>query len=239
MAITNLSTLNGKRETRNVFYFVLIQTYDLIIRMTDTKENLLDAAESLFGEYGYAATSLRQIITQAKANLASIHYHFGSKQELLEQVILRKVSPINEQRLKLLDTFESEAAPLPAPVEKIVEAVIMPAMLIDKDRQFVKLMGRMHSEGLMPEIARRRFQPLISRFFSAVHRARPDISMEEMVWKVHFMMGAMAHTLLIQPEAYRELAPESQVTIARRLIAFISWGFRAPAVVEKEVEVSQ
>jgi len=218
---------------------ILIHTYDLIIRMNETKEKLLDAAEYLFGENGYSATSLRQIIALARVNLASIHYHFGSKEELLEQVILRKVGPINEQRLKLLDRFESEAAPNPALVDKIVEAVILPAMLIDKDPQFLKFMGRMHSEGLMPEIARRCFQPLINRFLSAAHRVRPDITMEELVWKIHFMVGAMAHTLLARPETYPGLAPEDQSTIAKRLIAFISWGFRAPEVIEKDVEVSR
>jgi AcrR family transcriptional regulator len=207
--------------------------------MSDTKEKLLDAAECLFGENGYSATSLRHIIARAQANLASIHYHFGSKQELLEQVILRKVGPINEQRLKLLDRFESEAAPNPAPVDKIVEAVIMPAMLINKDPQFLKLMGRMHSDGLMPEIARRCFQPLINRFLSAAHRAHPDKTMEELVWKIHFMVGAMAHALLARPQTYPGLAPESQSTIAKRLIAFISWGFRAPEAIEKDVEVSR
>jgi AcrR family transcriptional regulator len=207
--------------------------------MTDTKEKLLDAAEFLFGEYGYSATSLRQIIATAKVNLASIHYHFGSKQELLDQIILRKVGPINEERLALLDKFESETAPNPVSIEKIVEAVVLPAMLIDKDRQFIKFMGRVHSEGLMIEIARRRFQPLINRFFAAARRARPGITMEELVWKTHFMIGAMAHTLLIRPEIDHALTFESQAAIARRLIDFVSWGFRAPSVIEKNVEVNR
>ena len=60
--------------------------------MNDTKQKILDAAERLFGENGYAATSLRHIISEAKVNLAAIHYHFGSKQDLLDQVILRKAS---------------------------------------------------------------------------------------------------------------------------------------------------
>jgi AcrR family transcriptional regulator len=206
--------------------------------MNDTKEKLLDAAEFLFGEKGYSDTSLRQIIARAQVNLAAVHYHFGSKQELLEQAILRKIGPVNEQRLSLLDQFESEAAPNPAPIEKVVEALIMPAMLINRDPQFTKFMGRTLSEGLMPEIARRRFQPLIGRFLTAAQRALPKIKMEELVWKIHFMMGAMAHTLLVRPETYQELAPESQKTIARRLISFISWGFRSPEAIEKEVEVS-
>ncbi len=132
--------------------------------MNDTKQKILDAAERLFSENGYAATSLRHIISEAKVNLAAIHYHFGSKQDLLDQVILRKASSMNESRLKLLDQFEAEAAPESASVEKIVVAFILPAILIDKSPEFVKLMGRVHAEGLMPEIARRNFQPIIARF---------------------------------------------------------------------------
>ena len=49
--------------------------------MIDTKQKILDAAEQLIAEQGYAATSLRQIIAEAGVNLASIHYHFGSKDD--------------------------------------------------------------------------------------------------------------------------------------------------------------
>ena len=49
----------------------------------DTKQKILDAAEKLIAEQGYAATSLRQIIADAGVNLAAVHYHFGSKDELL------------------------------------------------------------------------------------------------------------------------------------------------------------
>jgi AcrR family transcriptional regulator len=71
--------------------------------MNDTKTKLLDAAERLIGEHGYAATSLRQIISEAHANLASVHYHFGSKDELLDAVVMRRAAPVNDQRLALLD----------------------------------------------------------------------------------------------------------------------------------------
>lgn len=207
--------------------------------MTDTKEKILDAAEKLFGENGYAATSLRHIISEAQVNLAAIHYHFGSKQDLLDQVILRKAGPMNERRLRLLDQCEAEAAPGSAPVEKIVTAFILPALLIEKSPQFVKLMGRVHSEGLVPEIARRNFQPTISRFLSALHRALPDMSAEELVWKAHFALGALALALTVRPEFYQENIIESPMGIAARLVAFVSNGFRAPAISEKEIEVNQ
>ena len=206
--------------------------------MNETREKLLDEAEFLFGENGYAATSLRQIIARAQVNLASIHYHFGSKEELLGQVILRKIGPINQKRLELLDRFESEAAPDAVPIEKIIEAFILPAIMIDRDRRFLNFMARMHVEGLIPEIAQRHFNPMRSRFLSAFQRACPTVTMEELAWKIHFMIGAMTNTLLYRPEMDQVLGQASQITIARRLIAFISWGFRAPETVEKEVEVS-
>ena len=207
--------------------------------MTDTKQRILDAAEKLFGENGYAATSLRQIISEAKVNLAAIHYHFGSKQELLDQVIIRKAGPMNERRLKLLDQFEAESAPGAAPLEEVIEAFILPAILIDKNPEFVKLMGRVHAEGLMPEIAQRNFQPTIARFLSALHKALPDLSAKELVWKAHFALGAMAHTLTAHPDIEMEAAEESPLGIATRLVAFVSSGFKAPAILEKEIEVNR
>jgi AcrR family transcriptional regulator len=206
--------------------------------MNDTKKKILDTAEKLFAENGYAETSLRHIITQAQVNLAAIHYHFGSKQDLLDQVVLRKADPMNERRLKLLDQFEAEAAPLPPSVEKIVVAFMLPALLIEKSPEFVKLMGRVHAEGLMPEIAKRNFQPMINRFIAALHKALPDIPAKELIWKAHFALGAMAHALTARPEQVEESASESPMAIATRLVAFVSNGFRAPVTLEKEIEVT-
>ena len=206
--------------------------------MTDTRQKILDAAERLFGEIGYSATSLRHIISEAGVNLAAIHYHFGSKQDLLDQVIMRKAGPMNECRLNLLDQYEAEASPEPASIEKIVEAFMMPIVLVDKNPEFVKLMGRVLAEGLMPEIAQRNFQPMISRFLSALHRALPDISKEELAWKTHFAVGAMAHAMTARPEMISEAANEAPSITVRRLVAFISSGFRAPVVLDKETEVN-
>jgi AcrR family transcriptional regulator len=208
--------------------------------MTETKQKILNAAEDLFGKYGYAATSLRHIIAEARVNLAAIHYHFGSKQDLLDQVILRKAGPINERRLKLLDQFEAEAAPDPASVEKILEAFIAPAILIEKSPEFAKLMGRVHAEGLMPEIVQRNFQPTIDRFLSALRRTLPDMPAIELAWKAHFSLGAMAYTMIARPQLDPEAARESPKIISRRLVAFVGGGFCTPVTMEKkEIEVNQ
>ncbi len=216
----------------------LNHSYDLIIRMTETRQKILDMAERLFGEFGYADTSLRRIIAEAGVNLAAIHYHFGSKQGLLDQAILRKAGPMNEDRIKLLDKFEAEAAPEPVSVEKIIVAFLTPVASIAKNQEFVKLMGRVHSEGLMPEIASRNFQPMITRFVAALRRALSDLSDKELAWRVHFALGAMAHAMTMRPERNPEAAREEPSLIVQMLVAFISGGFRAPIIVDKETEVN-
>ena len=75
----------------------------------DTKARILDAAEDLFAAQGFGATSLRAITGQAEVNLASVNYHFGSKEALIDEVIARRVQPINQRRLALLDERRAES----------------------------------------------------------------------------------------------------------------------------------
>src|ERR1039458_5979553 len=121
--------------------------------MIDTRQKILDAAERLFGEQGYGATSLRHIIAEAGVNLAAIHYHFGTKEELLDQLIMRKGGPVNAERLALLDALEAKAKGKAVPVEKLLEAFLGPPLMrVSKNPDFARLMGRMYGEGLMPGI---------------------------------------------------------------------------------------
>jgi AcrR family transcriptional regulator len=207
--------------------------------MNETKKKILDTAERLFGEQGYSETSLRRIISEAGVNLAAIHYHFGSKQDLLDAVILRKAGPLNEQRLGLLDRLEAESAPESVPVDRILEAIIEPAILIEKSPEFLRLMGRLHTEGLMPAIAQRHFQPMIARFYSALCRALPKISHKELIWRAHFAIGAMAYTMASQPERSSGGGAVSPLHVSRMLVSFLASGFRAPAIMDQESEVNQ
>ncbi len=60
---------------------------------SDTKTRILDSAESLFAEHGFEGTSLRQITSAAGVNLASVNYHFRSKDELIRAIFARRVEP--------------------------------------------------------------------------------------------------------------------------------------------------
>jgi AcrR family transcriptional regulator len=204
--------------------------------MTDTKEKILDTAERLIGEQGYAATSLRQIIAEAGVNLAAVHYHFGSKEDLLDAVVVRKAAPVNEVRLARLDRVEAEAGSGPLEVEKVLESFFIPAAeMASRSPEFVRLIGRMLTEGMMPRIVERHFQAAGLRFVTALRRATPELPQEELMWRIHFTVGAMAHAVCGAP-IFPQMAgdPADLEPRMRRLVTFLGAGFRAPATAGKE-----
>jgi AcrR family transcriptional regulator len=64
-----------------------------------TRERLLDAAEDLFAEYGFAATSVRDITSSAGCNLAAVNYHFRGKQNLYGEVFHRRLAKLRDGRI--------------------------------------------------------------------------------------------------------------------------------------------
>lgn len=72
----------------------------------DLKAQILDTAEQLFTDHGYAATSIRNIADQAGVNPALVHYYFGNKHALLESVLQHSLEPM-VNALASLKTSES------------------------------------------------------------------------------------------------------------------------------------
>src|SRR5579871_2103764 len=129
----------------------------------DTKTRILDAAEKLFGEKGFDATSLRDITAEADVNLAAVNYHFQSKESLIEAVVVRSANPVNQQRLEMLEA----AGPHPT-VEQIVEAFVGPILEYDF-QPMAPLMARvMASPEVMKRIFSRHMESLSSRFADAI-----------------------------------------------------------------------
>src|SRR5690242_1034082 len=142
--------------------------------MIDTKAKILETAEKMFAEGGFASTSLRKVIEKAGVNIAAVHYHFGTKEDLLDELVHRKAEPVNRERLARLDRLEREAGGKPIPAEDVLAAFFMPtADAATAHPLFVKVMGRIHSEGLMPAIVQKHFHPTAKRFLAALRRSLP------------------------------------------------------------------
>jgi len=206
--------------------------------MIDTKEKILETAERLFGENGYGATSLRQIIAEAGVNLAAIHYHFGSKEDLLDAAVERKLTPINAERLRLLDEAAAQAGDKPMTVEVFLDAFLRPAVIqAGRDPNFCRFMGRLHAEDLIPRIIVKNFQEVAARFLGGFRQLLVDLPADELAWRIHFMIGAMAHTLK-GPPVHPGAAADCNVDperLVRYIVNFLSAGFRAPATTPPQV----
>ena len=202
---------------------------------SDTRERLLDAAEKLFSENGIGATSLRAITAEAKANLASIHYHFGSKQALLLEVFSRRIAPVNAQRLELLDSAEGEG---PIDLDTIVKAFVSPPLhLLHRPdlggRHFLQIMGRLHSEPAEIKIKiLPMFEEVARRFTEAIGSCLPQLDQTELFWRFHYMVGCMVFTMvswdILANRSGDGCGHDDVEENVERLVRFISGGLAAP-----------
>lgn len=81
---------------------------------------ILQVAESLFAANGYDATSIRKISKEAKINIAMVSYYFGSKERLLESIILYRATDLKMQ----LDTLRMENLDPLEKINKLIELYI-------------------------------------------------------------------------------------------------------------------
>ncbi|MBS7254493.1 TetR/AcrR family transcriptional regulator [Flavobacterium branchiicola] len=90
------------------------------IELNDKKIQILEVAEKLFSEKGFEGTSIRDISKEAKINIAMVSYYFGSKERLLEALILYKTSDL---KLQLENLLQENIQPLEK-VNKLIEIYI-------------------------------------------------------------------------------------------------------------------
>ena len=162
---------------------------------TATGERILDAAELLFIERGFAATSLRAIAAKAGVNLAATHYHFGSKNGLLAAVFHRRVEPINRQRLaELKQLIESDTQ---LTTRKVVEVFFAPFMHRDLYAAIPAVAGWVYGEPetITKPLLESEFSEVITAFHSALSKVMPRVSDAELRWRIHFMVGALTQLL--------------------------------------------
>jgi AcrR family transcriptional regulator len=204
----------------------------------DTKDRLLDAAEWLFAEHGFAATSLRDITAHAEANLASVNYHFGGKEALIEAVFERRLGPVNEQRIELLDEYESRAGDTALSLERILWAYLAPPFRSmyesgQSGRRFMQLVGRVHgSPGELGDTFIKRFETIKERFRSAFGKSLPHLDDEELERRMHYVIGSMAHTFCWCSSIgclQSSKEPEKDMVL-RSIIQFSAAGLAAPAI---------
>ena len=214
----------------------------------DTSERILDVAEHEFMAYGYEGTSMRMITSKAEVNLAAINYHFGSKEGLLREVFRRRLDWLNSERLAVLDALEEQANGAPLKPSQILEAFFGTLLRIGEDEArggmiFLRLHGRTltdPSEFIRAFFASE-YVDVIDRYKLALFRALPDVPKAEIVWRLHFMLGAVSYAIAgtdilkvitgheISDISGQEADAKSEAKrLSERLMPFLLGGLRAP-----------
>tara|TARA_Y100000588_G_scaffold358956_1_gene417569 strand:- start:7072 stop:7740 length:669 start_codon:yes stop_codon:yes gene_type:complete len=215
-----------------------------------TKVLILDTAEKLFAEQGIDAVSLRSITTQAGVNLAAINYHFRSKELLVQEVFARRIRPLNEERLMLLENAEAKAGADPLRVEAVLRALFEPAIRLSSDPErgyiFLRICGRIWSEPSLrtSKIFDDLFEELIARFGAAFRKAIPRLPPEDMFWRTHFSVGAMlfvmTHSDILRKTSQGLCNPANVERTVTQMVHFTAAGMRAPVLVtEVDEETSE
>lgn len=202
-----------------------------------TRDRILDAAEQLFAQKGFEGVSVRQIMNTAEADVSLAYYHFKSKRDLFDQVMLRRAEHLNEIRLAALDAVEKRHSDDAPTVEEIIGAFTDPLLDLlaknhDEWTHYFQLIAQINnSPEWGGELMTRYFDPLVRRFIDALRKALPDCSEEDLYWSYHFLSGALTLTFAETgriDNLSSGVCHSSNVAAQReRMPSFLAAGFRA------------
>ncbi|MBP8741568.1 MAG: TetR family transcriptional regulator [Pseudoxanthomonas sp.] len=199
-----------------------------------TKDRILGAAEELFAQHGFAATSLRQVTGLAAVNIAAVNYHFGSKENLVNEVFRRRMDEMTARRLQQLEAAQREH---PGELEPVLAAFIEPALALAQDRNgggaFVRVIARAyaeHNESLRRFLSDQ-YGHVLRHFGKALAACLPGIDKDSLYWRLDFLAGALTYAMsdfgmIKRPSGASEAAHRARA--ARELIRFAAAGLQAP-----------
>jgi AcrR family transcriptional regulator len=201
-----------------------------------TKAAVFAAAERLFALHGFQNVSVRDITAAAGVNLASVNYHFGSKDALLFEIFRRRTGELNRERARMLHEAADRHGGKP-PVREVLEALFAPPLRWADpagNRQVsAQFIIRARSEGT--EEIRQVLQNDVShleRFAEALKTACPQLPAESVYWRLHFCLGMVHNNRFAEFDRLHHLSGgatrEGDVAaLLSRMLDFAEAGFRA------------
>ena len=198
-----------------------------------TKDRILGAAEELFAQFGFSGTSLRQVTSRADVNIAAVNYHFGSKENLVNEVFRRRMDGMSADRLSALKAAVDHS---PGELEPILAAFVEPALALAQDRHgggaFVRVVARAYAEknDSLRKFLSDHYGHVLRDFAKAIATCVPSLSKEELYWRLDFLAGALTYAmadfgLIKRPAGVSEKAHRERA--ARELIRFAAAGFKS------------
>lgn len=200
-----------------------------------TRTRLLDAAEKLFAQRGFHAVSVRDITKAARADVSLVHYHFGSMDELLAQVVERRAAMLNRVRLDALESIQRARRPAAPSAEEVLGAFANPLLDLFGHadagwKHYFALIAQVNNSPQLAALMNTHFNACVQRFIDALTAALPDSDPADIYWGYHFMSGALtltfADTGRIDELSHGLCRSSDTAAIYPRYAAFFSGGFK-------------
>ena len=203
---------------------------------SDTREQLVAAAEHLFAERGFAGVTVRMIAAEAGVNWSLVGYHFRGKEGLLAEVYRRHCVALIQQRFKLLDDARHAGLPL----ESVIEAFVRPALAEIQDgeghNQYSRLRAMLAAEAapLLTQLVADNFDQSSRTFVAALRECLPGLPADEVLWRFHFMLGTIYYSAS-SPQRIKAFSrgrcnPGDVEATVRHLVPFLAAAFRSGPV---------
>lgn len=202
----------------------------------DYKDRILDAAELIFADEGFAGAKMRDIANEAGVNQALIRYYFGSKEELFDDVFRRRGALLSGRRHVLLDDVLSRKDR--PKVEDIVLAYLAPQWEMKYSgpagAAFVRLQARLHAEPAEHSFRLRRevYDSSVKRFISEISQLIPDVPKDVVSLRMAFLVGTYLFMLndlgRLNDLTDGQLGEVEKSQMLRHLTAFLTAGLKSP-----------
>jgi AcrR family transcriptional regulator len=212
---------------------------------TVTRERLLRAGERLFAEQGVDAVRVREINQHAgQRNSSALHYHFGSRDGLLDTILRLHREPIEVRRIAMLDACDAEGRS--GDLRDVVETIIVPfagELATESGRDYLRILPQVSGRrslpgGRLPDT----FGPDgIRRSLRYAHRCLPDLTVtmreERLAVMIDFMTYAISRRAHDIETGEQFRLPEEQfianvvdMSVGALLAAAGDTGVRSPSV---------
>lgn len=205
----------------------------------NTETRIIRAAEALFAEQGFAATTMRQITAAAEVNLAAVNYHYGSKNGLIEAVAADFLEPLCAQLEQMLSARE-HASDSQICVNELIEMLMRALLLVRESHPHVlrlcmRLLDLAYSEDQerLRSFLLEQYGARLTPFVERIRQDSAPMEEDEFFWRLHFLLGALIftlsnHTTLRGLQGDSGAGQEIERTL-HRLVPVLSAGFQARA----------
>lgn len=214
-----------------------------------TKESLIETAGVLFADRGLEGTSIRSIAKSAKANIAAVNYHFGSKEklylEVIRHVLMETRCPLAETLLAASSEWSGDPVRCSENVRLLVEERVRHYLPGTRPRWYGRLFIRLLLDP--PEGVKRLLEetalPDLARLQEVLRCCRPEMSGGEAQMWVDSLLGQILHYVftedIVRLVPIRDMTGDFPGRVARHVSRVMIQGLGLPVPPEQADAVEE